>query len=246
MEAPVRVKAEKIESILGRKRAAHLIHVELGTGLPGGELKVRFGPHGQLSGGYSVVLPSHWILGVEAAYGYGRRVKSDPLSSLRDAAGDIIAKDGSQGVDAITERLWMLPTLKFGKMLMLKKRVHGNDWEHALMLRAGATWLQYKYGINSVSNDISQLDGDRIKGYDRLASGPGGLLEATYFLQAPRGTYGLFIKGQYLMASTQSRRAYDFNLARATTGTLRASIFSVQLGLALTLFALDEKEFFYY
>jgi hypothetical protein len=72
------------------------------------------------------------------------------------------------------------------------------------------------------------------------------LLEATYFLQAPRGTYGLFIKGQYLMASTQSRRAYDFNLARATTGTLRASIFSVQLGLALTLFALDEKEFFYY
>gem|GEM_PF-6571809 len=245
-EAPKVFKNEKVESILGRKRRGHIVHVELGTGLPGGELRNRFGPHGQVSAGYTHLFPSHFLLGLEAGFGYGRRVLGDPLSSLRDATGDIIAKDGSQAVDAVTERLWMLPTLKVGKMFVLRKRARARDWEHAVLLHVGGTYFSYKYGINSVSNDISQLDGDRKKGYDRLASGPAATLEGTYFLQAPRGSYGLFLKVQYLQGFTQSRRAYDFNLAKTTTGTMVASILSFQLGLAITLFSLDEQEYFYY
>jgi hypothetical protein len=131
-------------------------------------------------------------------------------------------------------------------MIPLSKRKRLLDWEHGLLLQAGASWLEYQYHINNVSNDISQLDGDRIKGYDRLTSGPVGLLEAMYMVEAPRGSYSIFLKGQYCYGPTYSRRAYDFNLARATTGTMYASVFTLQLGVAITLFALDENEFFYY
>jgi hypothetical protein len=239
-------KDVKVESHMGRARYGHVVMLGFGFGMPGGELRNRFGNHLHATAGYNLVFPSHWTLGVEASYGFGRNVKQDPLSSLRDANGDIIAKDGSLSTTDITESVTMLPTVKFGRVFVLKKRVKTPDWEHGLLVNVGYSWIQYKYGLNNVSRDVAQLDGDRKKGYDRLASGPGGLAELTYFLQSPKGSYGVFFKGQYYYGVSQSRRVYDYNYQRATTGVMPVSALILQIGFALTFYRLDENDYFYY
>lgn len=241
-----KTKAIKIESHLGRPRLGHYAMLSAGLGIPGGELGRRFGNHGLLTAGYNLVLPSKWTFGLEGSFGFGRTVKQDPLSSLRDANGDIIARDGSLAVDAITEQLWTVPTIKLGHLFVLKERVRNKSWEHALMLQTGFTWMEYKYQIQSVSRDIAQLDGDLVKGYDRLTSGPGGLLEADYFMVAPTGRYSIFLRGQYMYCATQSRRSFDVNLGRATTGVMYASSLNFQIGLAVLFYKLDENDYFYY
>ena len=239
-------KDTKIESHIGRPRLAHFMMVGGGLGLPGGDLNTRFGTAGCLTAGYTMLLKNHMTLGVEGSYGFGGTLKQDPLSTLRDSNGDIPAADGAQGVDQEDERLWVFPAVKIGYMFVLRERKKARQWEQALLLQAGYAWMEYKYYIQDVGRDIAPLFGDRIKGYDRLTAGPGGLLEATYLLENPTGRYALFGRAQYMGCAVQSKRTYDYNYHRVDVGTKYASNLSLQIGIALTFFALDEKDYFYY
>ncbi len=235
-----------IESHLGRPRLGQSVSFGAGLGLPGGELARRFGSNGYATLGYNIIFPSKWTLGAEVGFGFGRGVKEDPLSSLRDAAGGIITLDGNPGAVEVTQQMWTLPALRIGKLWVLRERKKPNEWEHGLWLQAGYHWLQYRYQINNTTRDIVQLQGEGEAGYDRLTAGPGAVVEAQYLMLAPSGHYAFFGRAQYQLTAGQSRRAYDYNLQKATTGTLWSGSLNLQIGIALMFLQLDEKDYFYY
>ena len=241
--APKPVKL--IESNLDRPRPASLIAVFGGFGLPAGQLASRFGGHATAGASYTYLWPKKWALTLEGAFGFGNRLKQDPLTSLRDSTGILAGANGNPATITLTERFYLLPTLKVGKLFIVRRKRKPLQFEHALLLQAGASYLAYQYGIEDVAKTVPLLDKTNKRGYDRLTGGPALLLEATYMLFAPNSKYSFFASLQLVGSVGKSLRKFDFGTGSADTKTYASGMCNLRVGLSINIFKLDDKDYFY-
>ena len=243
---PTSAPKEKVTQYMHSGRSGHLIEVMGGLGAPIGDFAKQYGRNGLVCAGYTFLTKSGYTLGLRAGMGFGNKLKYDPIGILRDANGGITAADGSYAEVTINQRIYLLPMLRLGKVMVLREKTSRSQWELALRPEVMAGYLRHKVRIEDLTKQVPLLDATRRRGFDNERAGLMGGLALSFWALNPRGRYALFVQAEGLVSRTKPTGAWDYNRGYKDTKTYSDGNFSLQVGLALTLFNLEEDEFFFY
>jgi len=134
---------------------------------PSYDLEERFGDNASVGAAYYRKTRSNFHVGIEFSYLFGNTVKEPGiLSNLRTEAGEIIDNNGQIATVWIQQRGYTL-SLSAGRIFP----VFGSNPNSGILFKVGGGFIQHKIRYEHQVNEISQLEGDYLKGYDRLTNG---------------------------------------------------------------------------
>ena len=168
------------------------------------DLKDRFGDHLSLGSGLVYIIPKKkLIFGLQYHYHYGSTVKEDVLEGLRNSQGFIFGVAGG-GADVQLRQRGFYSGLSVGYYQIIK------DNGMAFSANLGGGLLQHKIRIQDNNNAVDYLQGNFLKGYDRLSNGL-ALYQSVRFQQlSPARRFNYHIALELFEGFTQSRRDFDF------------------------------------
>ena len=136
-----------------------------GIEFPFADLSDRFGSNLRFTLGAERITKSNWIYGLEFSYMFGDTVKEDVLSHLRLSNGEILGAD-NEYADAFTRQRGLFTGVNIGKLIPLNSRS-----KSGIRVTAAAGILLHYVRVQDEARSLPQIEGDYLKGYDRLTRG---------------------------------------------------------------------------
>lgn len=162
---PLRSNAQKEFS--KEKTAIPGLSFHYGYYLPGGDLKERFGANSAVGGSFLYKDKKNFLYTMQGSFYFGSNVKEDDvISNLLTPQSEVLDKDAKISKILLFERGFSFNP-SFGKVLNILNR----NPNSGLFVTAGAGFFQHKLRVEHQENEIPQLEGDYIKGYERLCRG---------------------------------------------------------------------------
>jgi hypothetical protein len=221
------------------KGNAILLHLSLGAQLPAGDLADRFGLNGTFGGNVEFITAHNLILGAEAQGIFGSTVREDPLEILRTPEGDIIGNNRLIASVVLRQR-----GMYFGGYVG-KLFVFDEIERSGLRVTLGGGWLQHRIRVQDDSRSVTQLTGEYLKGYDRLAGGF-ALQQFIGWQQLGAQRRANWMLGLDLSQGfTETRRDWDFSSMQKLTGRRLDLRFGVRLAWALPFYRGKSSEIYY-
>ena len=134
--------------------------------MPAGDLNERFGNNFKID-----ISPSYYFynsgfsIGIEGSYIFGNNVKINPLTNMISYDGQIISVDNSFALLRMDER-GFIAGINVGKIISF-----GNYKRSGLKLEIGANIFRHWIHFQKELGIVPQLEGEYLKGYDRLTGG---------------------------------------------------------------------------
>jgi len=189
--------------------AMSLISMHSGVQFPAGDLNERFGNSASIGASYGYKTARNWTFGVEGGFLFGSNVKQEVALDIRTAEGEIIDDNGG-----LVEMLVQQRGFHFTGFVAKTLPVIGPNDNSGLFLKAGVGLLQHKIRLETRKNDISILEGDYIKGYDRLTNGLVLQQFVGYQHCSNNRRVNYTIGLEFMEGFTQSRRDFNYDLQR--------------------------------
>jgi len=209
---------------------------------PGGELAERFGRNSNIGGGWLFKLNHNVLLGFSGRFLFGNQVREDDLlDELTTADGLLINQDGFLSEYMLLERGFQLE-LQAGKVIP----VIGPNPNCGLGLLLGGGFLQHKVKIDVQTERVPQLEGDYLKGYDRLTNGLYLSQFIGYFHLDTRKLLNFYIGAELQQGFTENRRAWDYDRNSREADTRHDLFYGIKLGWMIPIYRQNTQEFFYY
>lgn len=214
-----------------------------GAQLPVGVLQERFGPNFIAGGGLDWQWgPKNWVIGVDAQYIFGNRVKEDPLVGLRTQEGYIIGNDREVADIPLRER-GLYAGVTVGRVFPISQQQSSRaGWRFNL----GLGFLQHKIRIqDDPQRSVLNLNETYKKGYDRLSNGLA--LQQFFGYQAmSKDRRSNFMAGlEFMQGFTQSRRSFDFATQAQDNKNRVDLLFGIRLGWILPFYAEKAEDIYY-
>ena len=95
------------------------------------------------------------------------------------------------------------------------------------------------------SNEIAQLTGEYLKGYDRLTAGPAGHLFLGYFHMSNNKMINFFAGVEYVQAWTRSQRNWNFDTQTRDTALRNDGLLGVRAGWVVHLYRRAPDAFYF-
>jgi len=209
--------------------------------IPGGDLSNDYGDGSDAGGGLGFKTKSGWMLGAEATYFFGNKVKNNTLEGLLNSDGQITTMYGEPGQIVMREAGYkVMGTL--GKIIP----VWGSNQNSGLYFRANAGFLQHKIYIESIGNNVPQVLGEYSKGYDRLCNGMmvGEFIGWQNFSE--NGAYHFIIGFEFTQAFTANRRSWDFVTNQKIDKQRLDLMYAIKLGYYIPLFRRKQSTAYFY
>jgi len=184
-------------------------HVEIGGGyqMPYGDMAKRFGNSGVAGLGFHIKAKSQWYYGVQGSYFFGNQVTEPGLmQNLYTNAGEILDNQGQKSIVYIQERGWMY-FMDGGRLFP----VIGPNQNSGILAYGGVGYMHHKIRIEHQSNEIAQLEGEYLKGYDRLTMGPAAHVFLGYFHMSNNKLINFFGGVEVAHAWTRGVRSIYFD-----------------------------------
>jgi hypothetical protein len=219
-------------------------HITVGYGYstPSGDLASRFGNNGSLEIGFHIKDKKNWYYGVQFNYLFGNHVhEPNLLSNLLTSQGEILDEQGEIATMFIQERGFNV-FFQGGKLFP----VLGSNKNSGILITTGVGLLQHKIRLEHQEAKITQLEGDYLKGYDRLTNGLSLNQFIGYYLLSNNRLINFYIGAQATEGFTQSRR--DWNLDTQTQDTEKRldMLFGLRAGWILNLYQRAPNDFYIY
>lgn len=194
-------------------RSITLIGVDGAVQIPQGDMAKRFGINANIGSGVLRKTNTNWLFGVDADFLFGNRIVEDSLvSNLATAQGYLLTQAGTYADIRFYER-GVAAFFKFGKVFPISPK--NNNSGIVGLLGIGA--LQHHIKIIDRENSIRQLQGDYLKGYDRLSNGPAVSAYLGYLYLANNKLINFSAGVELLYARTKSRRSLNFDTQTSET-----------------------------
>ncbi|MCB0764432.1 MAG: hypothetical protein R2815_07225 [Flavobacteriales bacterium] len=210
--------------------------------IPGGDMAIRFGNNSNV--GLNVVRKNdrNYLFGLEGSFLFGDQVvEPGILRNVINSAGQVVDKDGVMADVFLYERGWTLMGV-VGKIIP----VAGPNPNSGMLLKLGAGYMRHKVRIQTQQNEVPQLEGDYLEGYDRLCAGPMLSLLVGY-QHFGNNRFVNFMAGfELLTAFTEPLRAYNFDAQRAETGTRFDGLTGIRVGWSLPIYKRSDDRYHYY
>ena len=219
-------------------------HVTVGYGYstPGGDLANRFGNNGSLEVGFHIKNKKNWYYGVQFNYLFGNKVhEPNLLSNLLTSRGEILDEQGQIATMFIQERGFNA-FFQGGKLFP----VIGPNKNSGLLITAGAGLLQHKIRIEHQEAKITQLEGDYLKGYDRLTNGLSVQQFIGYYHMSNNRLINFYFGAQATEGFTQSRREWNIDTQTQDTDKRLDMLFGLRAGWILNLYERAPNDYYIY
>jgi hypothetical protein len=209
--------------------------------IPGGNLKDRFGLSSSIGIAFEYKMKSQLSVGIDGAFIFGNNIKeTSMLDGLRTSNGDIIDADGNISNILIFER-GFTTSFNIGYLLTWNKP----NPNSGIFIRMGFGFIQHKIRIEHQNNAIPALEGDYLKGYDRLTNGFLLTEFIGYRYLSNRRLLNFFAGIEFNQGFTQNRRDYNYDLM-GPDNTKRIDLLSgIRFGWILPLYKQAPQEYYY-
>jgi hypothetical protein len=209
--------------------------------LPEGDMAQRFGPSINVGLPFYYKTRKNIIIGFEANYFFSSNVKEKTMSNLYNSDGFITNINGNPATYRLNERGWDAYAVLGG---VLNK--YGNNKNSGIMMWAGLGYMQHKINIYDVGNNMPQIAGNLVKGYDRLT---GGLAVSQFigYLYISKNRLSNFYAGlEFQEGFTTGLRGYQYDLMAPDNKKRLDILMGIRIGWLLPLYKKLPKEFYYF
>jgi len=176
-----------------------------GLEFPFADLSDRFGKNLKFTLGAERITSSNWIYGLEFSYMFGDTVKEDVLSNLRLDNGNILGADNAYA-EVFTRQRGLFIGANIGKLIPLKENSRSG-----LRVTGAAGILLHYVRIQDEVRSLPQIEGDYLKGYDRLTRGFALREFIGYQHVSANKRVNFYIGLEFTQGFTSSVRSVDFD-----------------------------------
>jgi hypothetical protein len=217
-----------------------MLGVQMAVQLPGGDMADRFGINGTAGASLYFKTKTNWLFGAEFNFLFGGNVKEDPLLPIETRDSFLIGSNGLPQLVRYYERGYS-PMLRAGKIFP----GIGPNKNSGLMLKAGVGFIQHKIKYYWNSGEPPQLQGDYIKGYDRLTNGL-SISEAAGYLHLSNKNYLNFsAEIEMIQAFTRNRRSWNFDTHEEDTGNRLDLFFGLRITWLVPMYGRSSEQVYY-
>ncbi|WP_020539121.1 hypothetical protein [Lewinella cohaerens] len=209
--------------------------------VPLGDLDERFGLGFAPEISLDFITESNWIIGIQGMYLFGSNVEEDVLAGLRTESGVIIGNDRSPADIQLRQRGSYFG-LRAGRLISLFE----DNPRSGIRLNLGAGLLQHRIRIQEDPfRAVPQLEGEYLKGYDRLTNGL--TLHQFVGYQVIGKNTGINITAgfEFYEGFTQSRRSFDFSSRVADTEKRLDILAGFRFSFTLPFYLGNAEEVYY-
>jgi len=217
-----------------------LVYMSYAIQLPGGDLADRFGINSSLGLAGDFKTKKNFSFGLSGSFIFGNKVKEDVLASLKNSYGDIIDNSGNIADVLVLERGftvnanagWIWPLV-------------GPNPNSGILFKIGGGFLQHKVRIEANKNYVPQIQGEYVKGYDRLTNG----LLLTQFIGyqylSNKRLINFYAGIELMQGFTKNRRDYNFDLMGPDNTNRLDFLYGIRAGWILPIYRRPPKEIYY-
>ena len=175
--------------------------------IPGGDLFKRFGNFSRIGLDVEFKTKKNYLLGAEWSFLFGSNVKERSiLDQIATRDSQIINSSGQFAKIFLFQR-GMSFTAIGGKILP----IIGPNKNSGIVLKGGLGYLFHKIRIESQNDNVPQIQGDYLKGYDRLTGGFLTYEFIGYQNFSNNRLVNYFVGFEFGQGYTQSLRDYNFD-----------------------------------
>jgi hypothetical protein len=214
---------------------------QISVQFPFGDMKEQFYNNTAIGFGVNRKSKANWLFGVEMSYLFAEKVRNEDqiLGNITTSEGYVIDQTGVFANIYFRERGFHA-SIKAGKVFTTP----WNNPNSGILLLGTAGMLQHKIRIENYENTAPQLQGDYIKGYDKLTSGPAFSIYLGYLRFSSYKLTNFSVGLEYLYAPTHSRRDYDFVLMGKDETLHHDQLLSLRFSWAIPFYSRAPKEFY--
>jgi len=224
--------------------AVPMLQISYAVQVPmGGDLGDRFGIAHNIGGAFGYKTRSNWIFTLGASYIFGDDVKNKEslLDELLTPDNIIIADNGGPAIVNIAQSGYVVD-LKVGKIMPFL-RPNKNSGP---ILSLGVSFMEHWIAYDVEGDNISQLRGDYLKGYDRLTNGFAINQFIGYHYQGDTRLLNFYGGFEFSQGFMGNRRSYDIPEQRKIDPNLTYFQFGFRVGWMLPFYKRDQNEYYYY
>ncbi len=222
---------------------AFLLQLDYGVSYPGGDLKQRFGRFSSLS--VTPVIYFHkplMTIGPVFHYHFGRRIKVDALSNIRDEYGHIIGSNTQ--VATVVQRMRGIQIgLHGSKIFNFSKTTGVHGIETGLSIGYFQQWIR----LQDDSRTATQLLDAYIKGYDKLCGGYFIEPHIAYTYMSANRRLNLKAGIKFNLGFTESLRTYNYNTFQEISGKRKDNFITLFFNYSLPIYfnSRDDSQYYY-
>lgn len=218
------------------------IGAEMGIQMPLADLSDRFGYGGITGGGLMYKFKSNLTLEGNVGFFYGNQVKEDSvLAPLKTEQDFIIDRTGNPAEVFLQERGFVISG-RVGKIFP----IIGPNPNSGLHVALGTGFMQHKIRIEDDLGSVPQLQGDYIKGYDRLSNGWLVSQSIGYQHFSNYRLVNYYIGVEFYEAWTQNRRTVNFDTGMHDNRTRFDVLGTLVFRWYFPTYKRQPKEFYFY
>jgi hypothetical protein len=223
----------------------HGLLISAGGGLnfTAGDLADRFGNFAQAGAGVWYKTRGNFIFGIDGWYLFGSQVKENALKGLTTADGYALdINGGSNEVRYAMRGMNLMGRAGFIINAPIgKKAGHGSG----IIFTAGAGYLEHRINYQDLSRNIPQLQGEYVKGYDRLTTGFATGESVGYLYLSKTKTINFMLSLEALQGYTRNIR-YNFDLQGRDSQSRFDQSYGIKLQVFIPIYGQREGEYYYY
>lgn len=220
----------------------HLVCMQIGGQIPGGDLAARFAENLNVGLSYFLKTKNNLVFGVDPHYFFGRKIKEDVLAPLKTAEGSITNTDGNFGNIKINERGWLV-TVDAGKIITrIGKIKAGPNPNSGIFILGGIGYMQHRIFILNQERNVPQVSSQYLKGYDRLTAGVCAKEFIGYFFLSNNRLLNFFGGFEFYQGFTKSMRSYNYDLMMSDTQLRTDLLYGIRVGWVLPIYKRSESD----
>jgi hypothetical protein len=219
------------KSLRDSTRSTLLVSINYKANFTGGDLADRWGFNNQLGLDIDYKLKSNLTIGLSGGFIFGNQLKdTTAFQSLNNSFGTIT---GISGEPAGVLYLMRGATGYASVGYVFNKL--GNNPNSGLWVKASFGYLMHKIRIESLLDDVPQLEGDYRKGYDKLTMGFSTSQFIGYLFQSDRRLLKFYGGFEFTQGFTKNVRTYDFDIGGPDTQQKFDLIYGLKVGWILPI-----------
>ncbi len=220
---------------------ATLVNVNLGINWPGADMAKRFGYNGTVGLGGYYKNEKNWLFGLQGEYIFGGKVKeSDILSPLLTRQGNIISTNTKPAQVSLAERGYVIE----GQVGHIFETL-GPNKNSGLLTMGGIGFMQHKIHIKVNEDNVPQLQGDYIKGYDRLSNGLQYSILIGYWHLSNNKLINFYVGALFRHGLTRNRRTVNYDTRQKVRRLRHDILFGLKGGWLLPIYHEQTSKFYY-
>lgn len=219
------------------------IGIQYGAHLTGGDLAERYGFTNSLGSTAGYKTSRNWIFALDGNFLFGQDIRMEGLlDNLRDDQGEIPNTSGGQSIVLLFNRGFNVNAI-IGKVFP----IFSPNPNSGPMVQLGAGYSWHKLRVETQEDDVPQLQGEYLKGYDRLTIGVNTSQFIGYSFMANQGLYNFYGGLYFQQGYTVNQRDVFWDMPeKEVSKDIRIEhLFGIRLGWLIPIYKRQPKEYYF-